>query len=121
MTEKLSVLTKFNNFVEKLDTNETRDLYFVLTALRGPDFYDELGSLKSKTTSRIRSFISKKLMYHCSVIRNPINNKNITSRNKRLKIGFRNHFAEHYKKAVEVIKRTEHYDLETEEKVCQKN
>jgi len=119
MTKKLSILTKFNNFINRQNIDDVEKLYFVLSALRGPD--DNLKystDLKLYTTARIRSFLPKKLTAGCNVLNNPLPDSGISLRDELIEqYRSRNHFIYYYEAAVKAIRKLENYDLSTERKI----
>lgn len=95
MSQVKVVLDGFFNTVAQLDEQEQRKIWFILTALRGPDI--ENPSLKYVTTARIRAMACPRLAAGCGayVAPGPVEN--------RMKGGY--HFATHVEMAAVTLQR----------------
>ncbi len=102
MTKKKTCVEKFQYMWNKLDEEEKRDLYELLSAVRGPDFDDD--DLKMITTAKIRVFLfgSQEALKYTGSLNNsdPILESDIK---QCPTVSDKQHFGNHVARAYDVI------------------
>lgn len=101
MSDNAAWLEELIRRVRKLNSTDLREMWPVLTALRGPDNGNDL--LKDLTTMRIRSILGlENGLFGALVKHKPLTDSQVIQRNNLLNTGDR-HFANHIEHAYECL------------------